>query len=95
MRVRAVGLSALWAMATDGDAPCDFRVTVQPAGLLFVDESLSGEFQEGSTFTQMVATGEYHLEVTVEVAPRETQFARGRWPSTALSPDMCLKRRLT
>lgn len=62
-----VGYSAMWAFATDGLAPCDLRVVLQPGNIALVDESLIGAYTEGSTQTQMTPPGEYYLEVTASV----------------------------
>ena len=66
-----VGLSARWALATDGLAPCLFSVRLQPGNFRFVDEGLIGVFSQGSTLTQMIPPGEYeiHVEAGVPDAP--------------------------
>lgn len=61
------GYSAMWAFATDGLAPCDLRVVLQPGNIALVDESLIGAYTEGNTQTQMTPPGEYYLEVTASV----------------------------
>jgi hypothetical protein len=78
-----VGLSARWAFATDGLAPCHLRVVLQPGNVVLVDEGLEGAFTEGSTQTVMTPPGEYHLEVSASVdgAPE----ARCPW-AVALDP---------
>lgn len=63
-----VGLWATWALATDGLAPCDLSVTLQPGNLAFVAESLEGAFTEGASLTQMIAPGEYRLHVSASVS---------------------------
>ena len=63
-----IGIAVIWAMATDGLAPCDLVVKLHPEGQILLSESLTGAFQEGSTLTYMVEQGAHDLEVSAAVA---------------------------
>ena len=62
-----IGIAVIWAMATDGLAPCDLVVKLHPDGQTMLTESLIGAFQEGSTLTSMVDQGAHDLEVSASV----------------------------
>lgn len=61
----------MYALGTNGEAPCDFRVVLQPTGQVLYETSLTGAFDSGrfaTSETEALPEGEYTLEVTAGVA---------------------------